>query len=96
MRQWAGWQSVYRGLRVVGTAALLCGAGADALAQVALGFEAAAGTPESLGEIHRNALPYGNTPNPSITIMIPTRQAKVLRRRFQKVKDVLVINWSPT
>ena len=60
MRQWAGWQSVYRGLRVVGTAALLCGAGADALAQVALGFEAAAGTPESLGEIHRNdIMKYG-------------------------------------
>ena len=60
MRQSAGWQSVYRGLRVVGTAALLCGAGADALAQVALGFEAAAGTPESLGEIHRNdIMKYG-------------------------------------
>ena len=60
MRQSAGWQSVYRGLRVVGTAALLCGAGADALAQVALGFEAAAGTPESLGEIHRNdIIKYG-------------------------------------
>ena len=60
MRQWAGWQSVYRGLRVVGTAALLCGAGADALAQVALGFDAAAGTPESLGEIHRNdIMKYG-------------------------------------
>ena len=62
MRQWAGWQSVYRGLRVVGTVALLCGAGAgaDALAQAALGFEAAAGTPESLGEIHRNdIMKYG-------------------------------------
>ena len=60
MRQWAGWQSVYRGLWVVGTAALLCGAGTDALAQTALGFEAAAGTPESLGEIHRNdIIKYG-------------------------------------
>ena len=34
MRRWVGWQSGYRGLRVVGMAALLCAAGADALAQV--------------------------------------------------------------
>ncbi len=34
MRRWAGRQSGYRGLRLVAMAALLCGAGADALAQV--------------------------------------------------------------
>ena len=34
MSRWAGWQSGYRGMRVAGMVALLCAAGAGALAQV--------------------------------------------------------------